>query len=174
VTLLNSLPQGPFVFNNNQPFNLSKDESNVTFDVRANTPPGTYSIAFRGLAVAPPSKDWPTKEKRNVALVQPSSPIALTVVTTSVATVSLAPNTLTLQAGKEATLDVKVIRQNNYNGPFKVQLIVPDNVKGLAAEAVVIQPGKNEARLIIKAADDAVGNRSGLLVRVTATIREKI
>lgn len=79
VTLLNPTQQGPFIFNNNQPFNLSKDETSVTLDVR-NTPPGTYNIAFRGQAAAPPGKDLATKEKRNVALVQPSSPITVNVV----------------------------------------------------------------------------------------------
>src|SRR5262249_37687504 len=111
---------------------------------------------------------------RSVALVQPSSPIALTVVPQSVASVSLAPNALTLKPGKEATLVVKVNRQNNFNGPFKVRLVMPEGVKGIDAEEAAIPEGKNETRLLIKAAEDAApGNRSGLLVRVTATIRNK-
>jgi hypothetical protein len=173
VTLLNPTPQGPFVFNNNQPLNLSKEETDVTFDVR-NTPPGTYTIAFRGQATSPVSKDVPTKEKRGVALVQPSSPITVTVLPQAVATVSLSEKALTVKPGAEAAMTVKVNRQNGFNGSFRVKLVVPPDAKGLAAEEVVIPEGKNEAKMTIKAAAEAQPGTKATIVRVAATIKEKV
>jgi hypothetical protein len=146
----------------------------VTLDVR-NTPPGSYTIGFRGQAAAPPSKELATKEKRNVALVQPSSPVTIHVVPQNVGTVSLSSNTLTLKPGSETALTVKVNRQNDYQGAFRVQLVVPPDVKGVDADSVEIPAGKNEAKLTIKTAGDAApGSRAGLIVRVKATIKEKL
>jgi hypothetical protein len=175
VTLLNVVQPAAFNFNNNQPLNLTKDEANVTLNVNNNAAPGTYTIAFRGQAVAPPNKELMAKEKRNVALVQPSSPITITVMPSQLATVSLSQNELKLTPGKETELVVKVKRLNNFNGQFKVHLAVPDVAKGIEAEDVEIPAGKNEARMIVKAAEDAaMGNRPGVLVQVTAKLREKV
>jgi hypothetical protein len=174
VTLIKPAPQaqGPFVLNNNQPFNMNKDEASVTLDVR-NTPPGTYTITLRGQAVAAVSKDMPTKEKRNVALVQPSSPIAVTVVPQAVATISLSSNSVTLKPGADTALTVSVKRQNGFNGAFRMTLVLPD-AKGVTAEETMIPEGKNEAKLTIKAAADAApGDRAGAVVRVSAKIKEK-
>jgi hypothetical protein len=175
VTLLNVVQPAPFNFNNNQPLNLGKDEQSVTLNVNNNAAMGTYTIAFRGQAVAPLSKDLMAREKRNVALVQPSSPITITVMPSFVATVSLSQNALTLKPGKETELVVKVNRLNDFKGAFKVHLALPDGVKGIEAADVEIPAGKTEARMMVKAADDAAaGNRPGVLVQVTAKLRDKV
>jgi hypothetical protein len=174
VTLLNPSQQGAFTFNNNQPLNLAKDETNVTLNVR-NTPPGTYTVAFRGQATAPVGKDIATKEKRPVAHVQPSSPITVTILPQAVATVSLAPDTIEFKPGGDATVTVKVIRQNGFKGAFKVKLILPAEAKGIEAGEVEIPEGKNEAKLTVKAADNAAAvDRVSLIVRVTAPVKEKV
>jgi hypothetical protein len=173
LTLLNPNPQGPFVFNNNQPFNLPKDEAEVTLDVR-NAPPGTYTVAFRAQVSAPVSKDVPTKDKRPVALVQPSTPITVTILPKALATISLSEKALTVKPGAEATLTVKVARQNAFNGAFRVKPTLSLDAPGFEAEEVVIPEGKNEARIAIKAPEDATpGSQFGVIVRVIATVKEK-
>jgi hypothetical protein len=174
VTLLNASQQGPFTFNNNQPLNVAKDEMNVTLNVR-NTPPGTYTVAFRGQATAPVSKETATKEKRPVAHVQPSSPITITILPQAVATVSLAPDTINLKPGGEAAVTVKVNRQNGFKGAFKAKLILPLEAKGIEAAEVEIPEGKNEVKVTVKAADTVAPiDRLSAIVRVTAPIKEKV
>jgi len=173
LTLLNPNPQGPFVFNNNQPFNLTKDEAEVNLDVR-NAPPGTYTVAFRAQANAPVGKDVPTKDKRPVALVQPSTPITVTVLPKALATISLSEKALTLKPGAAATLTVKVARQNGFNGPFQVKPILPLDALGMEAEEAAIPEGVAEAKITVKAAEDATpGSRFGVIVRVTAKVNDK-
>jgi hypothetical protein len=173
VTLLNPSQQGAFTFNNNQPLNLAKDETNVTL-VTKNTPPGTYTIAFRGQVTAPPGKDMATKEKRPIAHVQPSSPITVTVLPQAVVSFSLTPDTITLKPGESKTLTVRVKRQNGFKGVFKVSLVHPD-AKDIEAEEVEIPEAKNEAQLTIKAGEKAApGDRAGLAVRVTTMVKEKL
>jgi hypothetical protein len=175
VTLLNAVQPAPFNFNNNQPLNLGKDEQTVTLNVNNNAPAGTYTIAFRGQVVAPLSKELMAKEKRNVALVQPSSPITITVLPSMLATVSLSQNALTLKPGAEAEVVVKVNRLNNFKGAFNVHLALPEGMKGIEAKDVEIPADKSEARMVVKAAEDAAtGNRAGVVVQVTARLREKV
>ena len=73
-----------------------------------------------------------------------------------------------MQQGKEVAVAVKVTRQLEYDGPFTLQLVVPDSLKGISAEEVTIAEGKNEAKLVIKVGADApIGNQAGLLIRAT-------
>jgi hypothetical protein len=66
-------------------------------------------------------------------------------------------------------LVVKVARNPGFAGDFKVQLILPPNVKGVSADEVTIPAGKDEAKLMVKIAPDAApGNRPDLIVRAIA------
>jgi hypothetical protein len=166
VTALN-LPQNQIVFtNNNQPFNLTKDETDLVLNVRPNTPPGDYTIVFRGQAFmgnAPPKG----KPNAGAVYVQPATPVTITVTGRETASVSVTPNTVKLRPGDRTKLVVKVVRPANYSGPLRVQLVVPDGVEGLETAAVSIPAGQDEGRLVIKIADDATpGQRAGLVVRV--------
>ena len=70
---------------------------------------------------------------------------------------------------------MKVSRLHEFKGDFKVQLVLPANMKGLSAAEVTIPGGKNEAKLILKApADAAPGNRQNLIVRAVATLEGNI
>jgi hypothetical protein len=175
VTALNQIQPAPLNFNNNQPFNLSKDEMNLTVDVRSNTPPGAYTLVFKGQIVASVAKELMTKEKRSVAIIEPSSPITITVLPQAVVKVSLSSSAVALKAGESAELTVRVNRLNNFNGPLKVQLLVPKDVKGIQAPDVEIPKGKTEARITIKADEDASPGKHGdLLVHVVATLKNKL
>lgn len=163
-----NLPQpGQIVFNNNQPLPLSKDEMSVVLDVRPNAPPGTYTILFRGQAVLPNMAPAVGQRRGGVALVQPATPVTITVVPQLLATPTLAPGTVTVMPGKEAPVTVRIKRLNAYRGPCRVQLVVPPEVKGIEADEVTIPEGKDEAPLVLRAAADAApGPRPGLAVRV--------
>lgn len=75
------LPQNVVLTTGNQPVNLpaGKDEATLPLDVRPNAAPGTYTIILRGQMVLPYSRD-PKGKPANVAAVQPSTPITLTIV----------------------------------------------------------------------------------------------
>jgi hypothetical protein len=66
---------------------------------------------------------------------------------------------------------VKLSRLNDYDGPFKLQLVLPPNLKGLGADDVAVPAGQNEAKLVLKAPSDAApGNRQNLVVRADAVL----
>jgi hypothetical protein len=102
-------------------------------------------------------------------------PILVTVIPAAVAKVtpgSLAKNNL--KAGSSGEMVVKVERQHEYTGEFKVTFVPPMGQKGLEAEEVTIPAGKNEAKLVIKAAADAKpGPVSNASIIVTALYEKK-
>ena len=165
------LPPGLLVNGNNNTFTLAPDKAEGTLPVvvNPNVPPGTYTIVLRTSAPIPFNKDPAAKQKQPVNVTQPATPVLLTVLPKTVATLALPAPALTAKAGAQADLVVRVTRQFGYDGEFKVEVVLPPSVKGLAAAAAVIPAGKEEARVPVKvAADAAPGNRGDLLVRATA------
>lgn len=68
-------------------------------------------------------------------------------------------------------MTVKVTRQFDYAGEFKVQLILPANANGLSPAEAVIPAGQNETKLQIKISPDAAtGPRADLIVRATGVL----
>ena len=47
----------------------------------------------------------------------------------------------------------------DYGDSFKVELVLPEGMKGITAQASNIGPGQDEAKLTLKAAHDAVPDR---------------
>ena len=150
-----------------------KSDGSITLDIRSGTPPGTYSIVFRGLA---PSSARTALQNRRFAnlIAQPSTPVTLTILPKQLATVSIPPANAKVKAGGEVELVVRVNRLNDFTGEFKVQLILPPKMTGIEADEVTIPAGKNEAKLHLEV-DDSVspGNRSNLIVRATAKFNAK-
>ncbi|MBL8792441.1 MAG: hypothetical protein JNM56_00910 [Planctomycetia bacterium] len=144
-----------------------KAEGSAVVDVKATTPPGNYTLVFRGTAQIPFGKD-PAK-KANANIVLPSTPVVVTVLPKQLGTVTLTPPNGTGKLGGQSEVTVKVARMYDFNGEFKVELVLPPNAKGLAAPEVTIPAGKDEAKLVINIAGDAApGNLQGLLVKATA------
>jgi hypothetical protein len=155
-----------------QPLQLAadKDEATLTLDIKPNVPPGAYTVVVRGQATISLTRDNANgiKQPQNTLVVQPSEPITLLVLPKQLATVSVNPTAPTVQQGKEVTVVVKVTRQVEYDGPFTLQLAVPDSLKGISADEVTIAEGKDEAKLVIKVGPDApIGNQAGLLIHAT-------
>ncbi len=170
-------PVQNLIVNNNQPANIApgKDTVTVPVTVNANLAPGTYGIVFRGQAQIPFNKDVKQKQKQNTPVVLPSTPVTLTVLPKALANLSLQPQGVTVKAGKEAEMTVHVNRLFNYDGEFKVEVVIPPAVKGVTADPVVIPAGLNDAKVVIKAAAGAMpGNRPDLLVRAVALFDGKV
>jgi hypothetical protein len=164
-------------FNNNQPVTIAADkkEAKAELDIQANVQPGTYNLALWGTAQIPYNKDPMAKDKPNINLVLPATPFTFTVLPRQVANLSVNNANPALQAGKQTELVVQVARLNDFAGEFKVQLVLPANMKGVAADMVTIPPSKNDAKLVLKApADAAPGNRAGILVRASATVHPEV
>jgi hypothetical protein len=160
--------------NNNAPVQIAADKSDATavLESKANTPPGTYSFALRTQAPVSFSKDPASPNKTTLTYSATSTPITVTILPKAVANLSAAPAKAAVKAGGQSDIVVKVARLFDFDGPFKVQLVVPDNVKGLSADEVTIPAGQDEAKLVVKATTEATPANYELLVRASARYRD--
>jgi hypothetical protein len=159
--------------NNNQPVTIAADKTEATLavDAKAGVLPGTYNLVLRSQTQFPYNKDPKAPQKPPVNVVLPATPVTLTVLPKNLATVAVTVPNPNVKAGGEVEVLVKLTRLYEYAGEFKVELVLPANLQGIAAEAVTIPAGKDEAKLILKAAADAAaGARNELVVRATAAI----
>ncbi len=148
--------------------NPGKDDGSVVINVPNDAAPGTYSVVIRGEAQGTPVKGAKGRTP-NTSIVQASAPITLTVQSKQAAKLDVAPACPTVKAGRQTELVVKINRKE-IAGKCRVALVLPSKVQGISAEEVVVPAGRNEARLILKVADNAKpGERSGLTVRATGT-----
>jgi hypothetical protein len=147
-----------------------KDDGTLNLNVPGNVPPGTYNIVFRGFApVAPAPK------AKAVNVVMPSTPLTLVVLPRQVATLTVATPNPTIKLGQEFALTVRVTRQYEFDGEFKVDLVLPKGVQGVEATPVVIPAGANEAKLVLRVPTNApLGGRPNLVVRAIATVNGNV
>jgi hypothetical protein len=167
----NPAANAPAVFNNGQPLTLAagRDEATATLDLRANMPPGPFTLVLRGTTTAT-VKDAQGRPRPNVALTQASAPATLRVAPKQVAELKLTPQNVTVKSGGEVEVTVKVNRLYGFDGPLQVQLMLPDGSKGVTAEEVTIPADRDEAKLVIRAAAGTPqGQRNGAAVRASAT-----
>jgi hypothetical protein len=154
--------------------NAGTDQGKAVLDVRPNALPGTYNVVLYGLAQSPFSKGGQANQKRNAFIAEPSTPIQVTVLPKQLAQVQLSTNNVNVRAGKEAEVTVRVNRMYDFDGEFKVELVLPSGTKGLHAEETTIPAGANEGKLVLRAdADTGSGNRGTFAVRATAVVHEK-
>jgi hypothetical protein len=166
---LGELPQG-FTVNNNQPITIAPDKTDGTLNVvvPANAPPGQYNIVLRTSAQIPMEK-MPKGPKQPTNVVLPSTPVTLTVLPKALATVVLPNPNPTAKVGAETEVVVKVTRMYDFDGEFKVKVVLPPDAKGVTIDEVTIPAGQDEAKLKVKvAADAAPGNRANINVIATA------
>ncbi len=175
VTAVNIVPG--LIANNNQPLPIpaGKNEANVALNVGSNVPPGTYTLVFRGQAQVPVVRDARTKQKQNLALVQPSNPVLVTVLPRQVARLGINPGSTSLKPGQAKEVVVSVERLAGYDGDFKIDLVIPSGTKGIHAEGATIPKGMNKTRIKLEADEDAApGNRGSLVVRATAQLKGQV
>ncbi len=161
--------------NNFQPVNVAGTaEGKLNVTVGPDVPPGTYNIVLRGQTQAPYSKDPMAKQKPNTFIVQPSAPVSITVLPRALAQLTLNTNNTTIKAGNSGKVVVRVNRLFGYRGAFKVQLVLPANVKGVEAAEVTIPAGKDTAELDLRVPQGTnPGFRGNLIVRATTLYRDK-
>ncbi len=148
-----------------------KPEVDVKLQVSGNVRPGVFNLVFRGQAQAPFNKDPNAKQKQPVNVIEPSTPVKVTVYN-QVAELSVNNANLTLKAGGDAELVVKVNRQHAYTGEFKVLLVPPQGYQGVTAAEVTIPANMNEAKLALKSpANAAPAANQACTVRAVANVQ---
>lgn len=150
-----NMQQAPVTVNNGQPIPVPKEKTEVpvTIDVRANALPGTYSVVLRGETPVKVAKDAAGKDKKDVTAAAYTAPIEVTVIPASLAKLSAQAPTA-VKPGAAADVLVKVERQADFAGEFRVSLVLPKDV-GLTANEVTIPPGTAEAKLTVTVAPGA-------------------
>jgi hypothetical protein len=152
-------------------FAPGKDEQSIVMTVPNNVPPGHYNFVFQGFAPIPFNKDPMAKQKPNVNVVQPSTPVLVTILPKQVAQVSVSNGNPTIKLGNQAEVVVRVNRQYDYADAFKVKLVLPQGMKGLSADEVTIPADQNEVKLLLRVPADATpGNRPNLTVQAVALV----
>jgi hypothetical protein len=154
----------------NLTFAPGKDDVSAVLTVAAATPPGTYNVVFRGFAAISP-----TLKGKAVNTILVSTPVQVTVLPKDVATLSVDNANPTIKVGANGTIAVRVARKYDYADAFKVELVLPPNVKGVAADVVTIAPNQNEAKMILRvAAGTPPANLQNLIVRATAVVNTNV
>jgi hypothetical protein len=159
VTALNPMPGFAF---KNLSLAPGKKGDDFTVTVGNGVKPGPYTLVLRGQA-------GPAGKKVILAggNYQPSPPIAITVVPKQLAKLAVAA-TLKIKPGEKMPLPVKAARLAGYDGPFKIEVILPAKARGIHANARDIAAGKSETSIDIMADDDApAGPQPGYIVRAT-------
>jgi hypothetical protein len=164
------LPAG-LTLNNNAPVTIAPNAASATLPiaVAGNVPPGSYNVVLRTSSPIPYNKDPKAAQKPATNVVLPSAALTLTILPKELAKVTLSNGNPMIKAGKPTELVVRAAREFGYAGEFKVQLVLPDAVKDVAAAEAVIPPGQGEAKLMLSVPADAKpGARANLVARVTA------
>ena len=150
-----------------------KDTVQLTFDSKATVLPGNYTVVVRGQTQDPKGKP-PTKPGGAPNIVQAAPPVTVSIVPKQLAKLA-APGNLKVGQGKEADLVVKLSRQFDYAGAFKVELVAPPGVKGISADPVTLKAGEDDAKLVVRVAKDAPpGQSPTVVVRATALFNDSI
>jgi hypothetical protein len=156
------LPAGIAI--NNLTFAPGKDEQTLTLTAQPALVPGSYNLILRGFApIAPP-------KGKNVNTILPTAPVTVVAIPKQIAALSLDNANPSLKVGGEAVVTLKVARQFDYQGEFKVQLL-PDNANGVTAPELTIGPGQNDAKMTLKIAEGTnPGPRQNLTLRAVAVL----
>lgn len=164
-----SLPAGMAL----SPLTLSpgKETGTLIFDAKPNVLPGNYTLVIRG-QTQPVGKPPPPKGPPNQ--VQTAAPIALTLVPKQLAKVTLPAGPVKVALGNEVSIPLKLARLFDYAGPFKVEVILPPNLKGVTVEADTIKAGQNDGKLVVRCDSEApAGLSPRLTVRLIAMFNDE-
>jgi hypothetical protein len=169
--------QLPVTVNNGQPLPaVAPDKNDGTFVIEAkpNAPPGAYTVVLFVTGQIQYEREGGGKGKRATTVEQAVTPVTVQIVPSALAKVTASPSG-NLKGGMTSELVVKVERQNEYTGEYKVKLVLPPNTKGVTADDVTIPAGQNEGKVVLKAAADApAGPLANVAVQVTGLYDGKV
>jgi hypothetical protein len=160
----------PVTVNNNQPVVIppNANEAAVTIDVRANAAPGLYVLTLRGETAVKFARDPEGKDKKDVAVQTFAAPLEIQVIPTTLAKLS-AQSPGNVKLGTTAEVTVRVERQFDFAGEFKVTLVFPESAAGLSAAEAVIPAGQSQVTVPVTVAEDAkVGAVNNIVVQAVA------
>ena len=107
----------------------------------------------------------PGKGKKPATVDQAVTPVTVRSSRLTLAKVTATPAG-NLKGGTSSDLSVKVERQNEYAGEFKVKFILPTGTKGVTVDEATIPAGQTEVKVALKAAADVA---AGQLANVAVT-----
>jgi len=168
--------QGPVAINNGAALPAiapDKNDGEFVVEVRPTAPPGVYTLALK--ATTPIQYANPTNKKTGpVQVIAATNPIVIKVIPTSVAKVTATPKK-NFKTGADGELTVKVERQGDYAGEFKIKVALPPNTKGVTIADFTIPAGKDEVTVPVKVADDAAaGTLQNVVLTATAMYEGKV
>jgi hypothetical protein len=101
-------------------------------------------------------KDGDTEHEVSFSAVGQNDQI-VTVVETGRLGVEAEKMSLAAKRGESVTLTAKVVRGKGLTGPVKLELVVPEHVRGVSAEAVTVAADQGRGTLTIRFGRDSVG-----------------
>lgn len=151
----------------------SGQNATINLDSKTTVLPGNYTVVLRGQSQPPlPNQQPKPGGPRNI--VQTAPPIAVTIVPKQLAKVAAPQNNPKIKVGGQTEVVIKVARQFDYNGPYKVE-IDPKATKGITANTVTIKAGEDEAKLMLTAGPGTpAGSNPSVTVRVTAMFNDTL
>ena len=110
-------------------------------------------------------------KKGPLTLVQPANPITLIVLPKQIVKVGLASPNLKVKVGQRIEVAIKLSRTTELGGDFKLELVLPANVKGVRAEPLTFSADRKDGTLIISTTSQAaVGTINNAILRATTMI----
>ena len=102
-------------------------------------------------------------------------PVSLTIVPKSLAKVTSLPLAAKVGVGKEVEISVRVARTFDLPSSFKVEAILPPNVKGVTVKDVTIKAGEDEAKMTFIVAPNAtIGQTPTITLRFTSMFNDTV
>jgi hypothetical protein len=144
-----------------------KNDVEIALPLPVTVPVGSYTVALRGNAPVPFTKDPKGQNKQNVNVYDVSTPVR--VIVTDPMSFNMAPAPGTIKKGATLELTVTATRQGGYTGPIQFQLLQLPG--GTQAPAVTVPAEANQGKLVITAAATAApGMFTNVLLRGTVTV----
>ncbi|MCS7047155.1 MAG: PPC domain-containing protein, partial [Gemmataceae bacterium] len=148
-------------------------EVKVSLDSKGTVLPGNYTLVLRGQTQPPNPNQQPNpKAPRN--LIEAAPPIDVTIVPRQLAKVTVPAAAVKVKAGAAIEVPIKVSRQYDYAGSFKVEVDAKSS-KGVRAAEATIAPGAEE--VVLKLSTDAdlkAGANLTVNLRITALFNDTL
>lgn len=151
----------------------SGQNATINLDSKTTVLPGNYTVVLRA-QTQPQNPNQQPKPGGPRNIIQTTPPIAVTIFPKALAKVAVPQNNPKIKPGESIDVTIKVARQFDYNGIFKVE-VDPKASKGITADPVTIQAGTDEAKLTLKA-DPKIqpGMNPSVTVRVIAMFNDTV